>query len=230
MFDDIRYRLPYLVNDPSRDPQETAFLKSILENPDDDASRLIFADWLEENAMTDKAAFVRLEVEMSRLSSMAARYDDIRQDLLRLDESIGGEWSAALVRPGRLLNCGKSKSDDLRIRFSFECPKLWADLNETPDPQIRHCGGCRKKVHFCSSKDEAEQHALKGHCIAVSSQVALGVREKYPLSEVEMLTTVGIVTGEVMPDEAFADPDSPYYRWAEEFFARRGKGKSWWRV
>jgi uncharacterized protein (TIGR02996 family) len=45
---------------------EHAFLQAILENPDDDAPRLIFADWLEERGNSDRAEFIRLQCGRSR--------------------------------------------------------------------------------------------------------------------------------------------------------------------
>jgi uncharacterized protein (TIGR02996 family) len=41
---------------------EEAFLEDIREHPDDDAPRLIFADWLEENGDPDRAEFIRLMI------------------------------------------------------------------------------------------------------------------------------------------------------------------------
>ena len=38
---------------------EANFLAAIRENPDDDAVRLIFADWLEDQGDTDRAEFIR---------------------------------------------------------------------------------------------------------------------------------------------------------------------------
>lgn len=40
---------------------ETAFLKAIIENPTDDAPRLIYADWLEERGDAEQAEFIRLQ-------------------------------------------------------------------------------------------------------------------------------------------------------------------------
>src|SRR5262245_19557042 len=46
------------------------FLQDILATPEDDAPRLIYADWLEENGGAegrDRAAFIRLQCERARL-------------------------------------------------------------------------------------------------------------------------------------------------------------------
>jgi uncharacterized protein (TIGR02996 family) len=45
---------------------EDAFLADILEHPADDAPRLIFADWLEENGDPERAEFIRLMLARAR--------------------------------------------------------------------------------------------------------------------------------------------------------------------
>ena len=47
---------------------ETGFLKTILDDPDDDTHRLVYADWLEEHGEPERAAFVRLQLECDRLA------------------------------------------------------------------------------------------------------------------------------------------------------------------
>jgi uncharacterized protein (TIGR02996 family) len=50
---------------------QSAFLKDIAKNPEDDTPRLVFADWLEENGEPERAAFIRLQC---RLATMG-KYD-----------------------------------------------------------------------------------------------------------------------------------------------------------
>jgi uncharacterized protein (TIGR02996 family) len=47
-------------------PEAKGFLADIIAHPDDDAPRLIFADWLEEHEMTERAQFIRSQIEHSR--------------------------------------------------------------------------------------------------------------------------------------------------------------------
>src|SRR5262245_7590624 len=42
---------------------EANFLSAIRDDPDDDAVRLIFADWLEDQGDTDRAELIRAQVE-----------------------------------------------------------------------------------------------------------------------------------------------------------------------
>jgi uncharacterized protein (TIGR02996 family) len=46
---------------------EQALFQTILEHPDDDAPRLVFADWLEEHGQAERAEFIRLQIEVTNL-------------------------------------------------------------------------------------------------------------------------------------------------------------------
>lgn len=50
------------------------FLRAIAENPDDDTSRLVFSDWLDDHDYCDRAEFIRLQVELARLDPSANGY------------------------------------------------------------------------------------------------------------------------------------------------------------
>jgi uncharacterized protein (TIGR02996 family) len=228
MFDTLYWR-SITLEDPRHDPQERAFLRAILDDPDDDATRLVFADWLDDSGQHDKARYVRLEVELSEMPRVEERFGPLTEELNRLGESIGDRWSLALFRPGRLLNCGLAESQwpgaDVADRFAFECPNRWVDLHPTADEGLRFCDECRKHVHRCASRAEAERHALRGHCVAIDSRIALEVEidcEKGPLSEQrrkeeQRTDVVGMLR-----------PPSPYELWAREFFG--GHGKHWWQL
>ena len=47
--------------------ERDAFLQAILEKPDDDAPRLIFADWLEEYGEPERADLIRVQCELALL-------------------------------------------------------------------------------------------------------------------------------------------------------------------
>src|SRR5262245_18950992 len=47
-------------------PGHQPFLRTICENPDDDAPRLVYADWLDENGDPARAEFIRLHVQLAR--------------------------------------------------------------------------------------------------------------------------------------------------------------------
>jgi uncharacterized protein (TIGR02996 family) len=68
---------------------EDAFRTAILETPDDDTPRLVFADWLDENGQPDRAAFIRCQ----------CRPDPPRLTLTVLDDGNGVRLEVACDEP-----------------------------------------------------------------------------------------------------------------------------------
>jgi uncharacterized protein (TIGR02996 family) len=56
---------------------EEAFLQAIIENSDDDAPRLIYADWLDENGQPDRAEFIRIECQLAKLHQDDSRWQEL---------------------------------------------------------------------------------------------------------------------------------------------------------
>src|SRR5436190_18493696 len=67
--------------------QRQAFLSDICEHPDDDAPRLVFADWLSDHGEADRAEFIRVQIELAKL----AEDDPRRPALSRREEEL---WEA----------------------------------------------------------------------------------------------------------------------------------------
>src|SRR5262245_13175122 len=53
-----------------------ALLQAVCDNPTDDAPRLVYADWLEENGDSERAEFIRLQIELARLPLGDPRRDE----------------------------------------------------------------------------------------------------------------------------------------------------------
>ena len=77
-------------------PDEIAFLRTILEQPDDDAPRLVFADWLEEHGETPRAEFIRVQVELFRLPKNSPRRLELSARERELLDRHQRGWIAAL--------------------------------------------------------------------------------------------------------------------------------------
>ena len=73
--------------------QADAFLQAILDAPDDDAPRLLFADWLDEYGDADRAEFIRIQVALCgrRPVSTPVRLWSRHNELLARHDK---EWSA----------------------------------------------------------------------------------------------------------------------------------------
>ncbi len=46
---------------------DESFLQAVVESPEADAPRLVYADWLEENGQPERAEFIRIECRLGRL-------------------------------------------------------------------------------------------------------------------------------------------------------------------
>lgn len=73
---------------------KAAFLEDICANPEDDAIRLIFADWLDDHDDAARAEFIRLQVRMA--AEGVRRDEDVFREL-ELLESHGGLWAAPVA-------------------------------------------------------------------------------------------------------------------------------------
>src|SRR5438034_1048195 len=69
------------------------FLEAILEDPDDDAVRLIYADWLEEHDQPARAEFIRVQIALAGLAS----FDPRRAPLERRERTLLAEHEKAWV-------------------------------------------------------------------------------------------------------------------------------------
>jgi uncharacterized protein (TIGR02996 family) len=47
---------------------EDAFMAAIIESPEDDGPRLVYADWLEDHGQPERAEFIRLQCELASMS------------------------------------------------------------------------------------------------------------------------------------------------------------------
>jgi uncharacterized protein (TIGR02996 family) len=84
------------VNPPARwslsMTHDDAFLEAIIESPDDDGLRLIYADWLEEHGQPERAEFIRVQITLATLPADNPRRQELKTretDLLTRHQA---EW------------------------------------------------------------------------------------------------------------------------------------------
>ncbi|MCU0702831.1 MAG: TIGR02996 domain-containing protein [Fimbriiglobus sp.] len=46
-------------------PPDNPFLRAVIAHPDDDLTRLVYADWLDENGRPERAEFIRVQVALA---------------------------------------------------------------------------------------------------------------------------------------------------------------------
>lgn len=78
-----------------------AFLHDILAHPDDDAPRLIFADWLEEQGDANsiaRAEFIRIQCALAAGHLPRQRQSELERRWQQILEEFGEEWSRPVRR------------------------------------------------------------------------------------------------------------------------------------
>ena len=74
-----------------------ALLRAIIDHPDDDTLRLIYADWLDENDQPDRAAFIRLQIEAARAEPYSPQARSASLSASRLLNRHRGPWTKHLT-------------------------------------------------------------------------------------------------------------------------------------
>src|SRR5215471_3698309 len=74
-----------------------AFLRSIIEAPDDDAPRLAYSDWLEEHGEPDRAEFIRVQCRLAALDEDDPERRELQKREYELLADHWGEWAGPLV-------------------------------------------------------------------------------------------------------------------------------------
>jgi uncharacterized protein (TIGR02996 family) len=75
---------------------DRAFIATIIESPDDDAPRLIYADWLDEQGEADRAEFIRLQIREARMAVHDPELPAIRARANELRQAHHIEWASRL--------------------------------------------------------------------------------------------------------------------------------------
>lgn len=78
---------------------DSAFLKQLSDDPDDVATPLVYADWLDDHGAGERAAFLRLQQEVLRLGLRQKGLVAMSKRLLNLGSYFDPEWLAVVSRP-----------------------------------------------------------------------------------------------------------------------------------
>jgi uncharacterized protein (TIGR02996 family) len=81
--------------------EEQAFLQEIEKNPNDDTSRLVYADWLDERG-DPRAAYLRAEVTLAAVDPKSPDADEPRRRLMDARAGADPPWLGRLEQPGVL--------------------------------------------------------------------------------------------------------------------------------
>lgn len=168
--------------------EEAVFLDAIRRKPDDTVTRLVYADWLDEQggkANAAKSAFLRYQCAFAAQEATAKIGHTKKKRLRRLANSIADPAWLTVVSMPAIERC--------ELGFAFQCPKKWDKLTTTSDDAVRYCDACERNVYYCHTVHEALGHAVSGHCVAVNLARR---RRKGDLEDSEFELSIGEVAAE----------------------------------
>jgi uncharacterized protein (TIGR02996 family) len=136
---------------------ETAFLDTIFEHPDDDVARLACADWLLERGDPASAArgeFIQVQVELARRAEkphLAERADAERLPALKLRESAllaeyGARWAKPVAGLVESYQFQRGFIDSVALSASQFLKNAAQVLEAAPLRRVRLTGGISKAV------------------------------------------------------------------------------------
>ncbi|MCI0461760.1 MAG: ribosomal protein L7/L12 [Gemmataceae bacterium] len=77
--------------------EDAAFIEALQASPEDDALRLVYADWLEERG-DERADYLRTVAALASMPEEDQRYPDLRSRLLGLCDRVDAEWRRLVGR------------------------------------------------------------------------------------------------------------------------------------
>jgi uncharacterized protein (TIGR02996 family) len=169
------------------DPVELRLLASIAQR--DEASRLVYADWLEERGESLRAEFLRVQQALTQLSPDHPDFQRGATRLRELTSKIEPWWRFKVARPA-IEGC---------VRFELRCPKEWGSLATTERSNVRFCDACQQKVHYCISIAEARRRSERGECIAVDAAIVRRPNDLDPVTSPGSRPDTGRTMGMMVP-------------------------------
>ena len=112
-------------------------LNAIIAQPDDDAPRLVYADWLEENGSTARAEFIRIQCEMAKRELWEEEFSQLERQSEKLLEKHEEAWKKEIgVKKAHLYyRRGTIEQLTLSAKALFELdPEV---LKSTPIKRVR---------------------------------------------------------------------------------------------
>jgi uncharacterized protein (TIGR02996 family) len=85
---------------------ERGFINAIIESPDDDTVRLVYADWLEEHGQAERAEFIRVQIDLGNAGHCITTVGYPPSYICDRAELLGCKRCIAMKRQRKLWNYG----------------------------------------------------------------------------------------------------------------------------
>jgi uncharacterized protein (TIGR02996 family) len=134
--------------------EEWAFLRAMLDVPEDRTTWLVYADWLDDRG-DPRAEFLRLSVERDALTEGNPARAGIEARLAQLRAELDPQWMM-VFDPAPVGNCSGC---------------YWDDMRPTDLPDLRICHRCRQSVIYCHTLEEAVLYSDCDQRVALSTRI-----------------------------------------------------------
>jgi uncharacterized protein (TIGR02996 family) len=105
-------------------PDDSAFLRAIHADPQDDAPRLVYADWLEERGNARAADYLRTEAQLARLPPESPEAPRLRNQLWQAWATVEPKWLMTFTQP-RLLRANPTPFPSAWKNFGLGTLRQW---------------------------------------------------------------------------------------------------------
>jgi uncharacterized protein (TIGR02996 family) len=156
------------VFDASITAEDWAFIRAMLDVPEDRNTWLVYADWLDDRG-DPRAEFLRLSNQLRDTAIGNPERTPIELRLGELRHALDPRWIMAFL-PAPVGNCAGSR-----------CERAWTDLRATDLPDVRLCPQCKHAVHYCHTIEEARAFASCGARVAITNRVPLEAVNTEPI-------------------------------------------------
>jgi uncharacterized protein (TIGR02996 family) len=120
---------------------DDVFLQSIIDSPEDDFPRLVYADWLEDQGRSERAEFIRVQVELAPLPEHDPRRAGLAYRERELLRSHGEAWAGAVVGLAEDWEYRRGFIEAVTVSARFFVPRAEALFRAAPVREVRLEGG-----------------------------------------------------------------------------------------
>ncbi len=106
-----------------------ALFRAICEQPWEDTPRLVYADWLEENGHSQRAEFIRVQIEIARLGMNLRKPELVARASLLHRESCGAWTRGSPTGPG--VRIGRDLTRGFYHEVAFERLQVFLEYADT---------------------------------------------------------------------------------------------------
>jgi uncharacterized protein (TIGR02996 family) len=157
-----------------------ALLAAIRQVPDDDAPRLVYADWLDEHGDADRAEFIRLQVEIDPYRRPDSDLDRWRRAVIdrHLDRPVPADFPPEIHRYARL---ARREADLLKARrWEWLAPLARVDEDYNSHLVVGFRRGFAERVGLTTSAFLECGDLVRSACPLLRQLALYGPREKVP--------------------------------------------------